>query len=84
MREKLISSLGLLATTAVVLIYLSFGIGASDSMPSYAVLFVDDISKTYLAPQCVEQWKRKPTNTVDVMRRTTAEEAYRLRYIPRL
>jgi hypothetical protein len=82
MRKNLIPKLTAIAAVFGGLIYFSYGIKTSESMPSYAVVFVDDISKTYLAPQCVEEWQTKPTKTVDLLRRTTAGEAYRRQYIP--
>lgn len=82
MQKTLIAKLISLAVILGGLIYFSFGIETLDPMPSYAVVLVDDISKTYLAPQCVEQWQSKPTKTVDLLRRTTAGEAYRQHYIP--
>lgn len=82
MRQNLITQLGSFAAVIGVLIFLSFGIGTLESMPSYAVVFVDDTSKTYLAPQCAEHWQKQPTKTFDLLRRTTAGEAYRLHYNP--
>jgi hypothetical protein len=61
---------------------LSMGVGTLASMPAYAVVFVDDTSKTYLAPQCAAAWQKKPSSTIDLIRRATAGEAYRLRYKP--
>ena len=61
-------------------IYFGFGVETSVSMPGYAVVFVDDGSGTIVAPQCAVAWQHKPTKTLDVLRRTTAREAEKLRY----
>jgi len=76
--------IGLISLAAILggLIFFSFSIETLDSIPSYAVVLVDDVSKTYLAPQCAEEWPTKPTKTVDLLRRTTAGEAHRLHYSP--
>jgi hypothetical protein len=65
---------------AAVLIFVGFGIGSIDSMPPYAVVFLDDTSKTFIALPCIEEWRSRPTHTVDVMRRGTAVDAHRLGY----
>ncbi len=65
-----------------VLFVAGFGLETSVGMPGYAVVFVDDTARTFLAPQCAGDWQRKPTRTFDLLRRTTASEAYRLHYNP--
>jgi hypothetical protein len=51
-------------------------------MPPYAVVFVDDTSKSVIAPQCIAGWQNTPGKTFGLMRRTTAGEAERLHYKP--
>jgi hypothetical protein len=65
---------------AAVLIFVGLGIGSIDSMPPYAVVFLDDTSKTFIALPCIEEWRARPTHTVDVMRRGTVDDAHRLGY----
>jgi hypothetical protein len=43
-------------------------------------VFVDDATKTVIAPQCAKEWQRRPTKTFDLLRRTTMGEAERLNY----
>ena len=62
----------------VALIGLS--IGSIDPMPPYAVVFLDDANKTFIALPCVEEWYSRPTHTVAVVRRGTAGEARKLGY----
>lgn len=71
----------ILAASAGLLL-LGFGIGTSPAMPGYAVVFVDDGSKSFIAPQCEKIWRGKATETFDLMRRTTASEAEKLHYKP--
>ena len=64
------------------LLYMGFGVETSVSMPPYAVVLVDDTSKSFIAPQCVAAWQNGPAKTFGLMRRTTASEAYKLHYEP--
>ena len=65
---------------ATVLTIAGFSIGSIDSMPPYAVVFLDDTSKTFIALPCIEEWRSRPTQTTDVVRRGTADDAHRLGY----
>ena len=63
-----------------VVIAVGFGIGSIDTMPPYAVVFLYDANKTYIALPCLEEWRSRQTQTVDVIRRSTAGEAWKLGY----
>jgi hypothetical protein len=65
---------------ATVLVIVGFSIGSIDSMPPYVVVFLDDTSKTFIALPCIEEWRSRPTQTTDVVRRGTADDAHRLDY----
>jgi len=65
---------------AAVLIVAGLGIGTIDSMPPYAVVFLDDTSKTFIALPCIEEWRSRQTKTVDFVWRGTAGDARRLGY----
>lgn len=68
-----------LATVAAMAI-IGLGIGSIDPMPSYAVVFLDDTNKTFIALPCIDEWRSRPTQTVDLVRRGTAAEAGKLGY----
>jgi hypothetical protein len=70
------AALGIAAAIALI----GFGIGSTDMMPYYAVVFLDDTNKTFIALPCIDEWRSRPTTTVDVVRRGTAGEAYKLGY----
>ena len=76
MKKFITAALGI----AALLIGLGIAIGSSDYMPSYAVVFLDDATKTYIALPCVEEWQSKQTQTVTLIRRGTAGEAGKLGY----
>jgi hypothetical protein len=76
MKKFITAALGI----AALLIGLGIAIGSSDYMPSYAVVFLDDATKTYIALPCVEEWRSRPTRQVDIIRRGTAGEARQLGY----
>jgi hypothetical protein len=82
MRKKLFELLKIGLGTAGFLFFVGLGIGSIDPMPGYAVVFLDDISKTYIALPCIEEWRSRPSNTIDLVRRSTASEAARLKYEP--
>jgi hypothetical protein len=65
---------------AFFIVLIGFGIGSTDPMPYYAVGFLDDTNKTFVALPCVDEWRSRPTQTIDVVRRGTAGEAYKLGY----
>jgi hypothetical protein len=65
---------------AALLLLIGFVVGSDDTMPPYAVAFLDDTNKTFIALPCVEEWKSRKTRTVDMIRRSTASEARRLGY----
>jgi hypothetical protein len=71
------------ALTAVAIVaMIGFGIGSVDTMPSYAVVFLDDTNKTYIAFPCIDEWRSRPSQTLDLVRRGTAGEARKLGYKP--
>ena len=76
MKKFVTGALGIAALLALI----GLGIGSSDPMPSYAVVFLDDTTKTYIALPCVEEWRSRPTQQVDIIRRSTAGEARQRRY----
>jgi hypothetical protein len=55
-----------LATVAAMAM-IGFGIGSIDLMPSYAVVFLDDTNKTFIALPCIDEWRSGPTQTVDLV-----------------
>jgi hypothetical protein len=76
MKKFVTGALGIAAFLALA----GLGIGSSVPMPSYAVVYMDDITKTYIALPCVEEWQSKQTQTVTLIRRGTAGEAGKLGY----
>jgi hypothetical protein len=60
--------------------YLGFGISSVELAPPYAVVFLDDENKTFIALPCMHEWQSRPTQTIDTVRRSTAGEAQRLGY----
>ena len=72
--------LGLVAAAPLIVLGLGLAIQTSVPMPGYALVFVDDREKTYLAPQCLDEWHGRKSTTFDILRRTTAKEAFALRY----
>jgi hypothetical protein len=73
----------LLAPVAIVgtIAFIGFGIESSVNMPDYAVVMVDDVEHEYYAPQCVNVWLHgTKKNDGYLLRRTTAEEAWKLKY----
>jgi hypothetical protein len=65
---------------ACFIVLIGFGVGSIDPMPFYAVVFLDATNKTFIALPCVNEWRSRPTQTIDVVRRGTAGEAYKLGY----
>ena len=68
----------MLIFVAFLLFCFGFVIESSQSIPGYALVFLDDTTKTYISWPCVEAWKRRANG--DVSRRSTASEAWRLGY----
>jgi hypothetical protein len=66
--------------TLVAIAMIGFSIGSIDLMPPYAVVFLDDTNKTFIALPCIDEWRSRPTQTVDLVRRGTAAEAGKLGY----
>lgn len=58
----------------VVLLVVGFGVGTLVAAPPYAVVYVDDVAKTVLAPQCADHYEQKAAGAA-VLRRTTMGEA---------
>jgi hypothetical protein len=71
---------GALGIVAVLLVWIGLGIGSIDSMPNYAIVFLDDTNKTFIALPCIDDWRTRPTHQVDIVRRGTAGEAHNLGY----
>jgi hypothetical protein len=63
-----------------ILVWFGLGTGSIDTMPYYAVGFLDDTNKSFIALPCIDEWRARPTKSVDVVRRSTAGEAYKLGY----
>jgi hypothetical protein len=82
MRKTILKLLRIGLGTTGFLLFVGLGIGGIDPMPGYAVVFLDDISKTYIALPCIEEWRSRPSNTIDLVRRGTASEAAGLKYDP--
>ena len=69
--NKVLMALGVV----VGLAFLGMGIGSLHTMPDHASVFVDDKSRTYVAPPCIggrNNWSVRPP---EGMRQTTAGEA---------
>jgi hypothetical protein len=64
----------------VALLAIGFGVGSIDLAPPYAVVFIDDSSKTYIALPCIDEWQHRATTVVDVVRRGTVRDAIQLGY----
>jgi hypothetical protein len=65
-----------------LLLFLGFGIDTEATMPAYAVVYLDGTSKTFIPYPCIEEWRTRPTSTVDFVTRGTAGEAFLLKYNP--
>jgi hypothetical protein len=76
MKNFIIGALGIVALLALI----GFVVGSIDPMPSYAIVYLDDTTKTYIALPCVEEWRSRPTHQVDIIRRDTAGDARKLGY----
>jgi hypothetical protein len=76
------SILKLVLGLAAFLLLLGLSIGSTVTMPDYAIVFLDDENKTYVALPCVDEWRNRPSTTFAVVRRATAGEARRLNYQP--
>ena len=61
---------------AIILLFVGFGIGMSESVPLYAVVLVDDATKTYFAPQCMSPRAKNFAQ----LRRATLADAHELKY----
>ena len=62
------------------IVLIGLGIGTIDLMPNYAVVFLDDTEKTFIALPCIDEWRSRPTKTADIVKRSTAGEAGMLGY----
>lgn len=75
---KIISSaIGLICFIA----FLGFGVGSTVIVPPYALAFLDDSRKVYITLPCVDEWRTRPTQTIDILRRSTVGEAYKFSYM---
>ena len=80
MRSKFVS---FLATIAGIIVLLACVIGFNETqanMPDYAVVYVDDIEKIYLALPCMDEWKHRKSDHFSLVRRATAGEARKMHY----
>ena len=66
----------------VVLLILGQSITSLEIIPSYALVFIDDSSKTYIALPCIDEWQHRSTQVVDIVRRGTVGDAVKLGYKP--
>jgi hypothetical protein len=81
-RAKLIGGLKAGVALFGILMAAGLSIGSTVPMPDYAVVFLDDSSKAYIALPCIEEWRTRPSRTVSLARRGTAGEARALKYQP--
>jgi hypothetical protein len=56
------------------IVLIGLGIGTIDPMPNYAVVFLDDTEKKFIALPCIDEWRSRPTKTVDIVKRSTAQQ----------
>jgi hypothetical protein len=84
MKTKISSLITMALVATGLLLWFGLGIGMKTpvSMPGYALVFLDDITKTYIALPCLEEWQRRPSAVVEIVRRSTANEAWQLHYEP--
>jgi hypothetical protein len=64
----------------LILFGMGFAVTTPAKMPSYALVFVDDEHGIFLAPECVPEWRRRPSEHPVNLRRSFAGEAHQLRY----
>jgi hypothetical protein len=62
------------------LLAIGFGVGSVVLVPPYALVFINDASKTYIALPCMDEWQHRATQVVDVVRRGTVGDAIKLGY----
>ena len=70
--------LGLLAVGALLLVGL--GITTNEPLPSFATVYLDDLSRTYLAQPCMQEWRRRPGS--GMVYASAARDAWSLDYLP--
>lgn len=76
MLENIKKALGFMLALILLAAFLGFGITSARTMPTYAQIFLDESSRTYIAPPMVKSDKG--------LRLSTVAEAYRLDYSPDL
>jgi hypothetical protein len=54
--------LSLIAVVALLLV--GFAIPTRNSVPDFATVYLDDLSRTYLAQPCLQEWKSRPGSGV--------------------
>jgi len=71
-----------LATIGFILLLLFLGseIGSITAVPDDAIVYVDDSTKTILAPECVRDWQTVPNAPWGIIRRMTMGQASKLNY----
>jgi hypothetical protein len=70
--------LGLLVVIALLLVGLA--IPTTNPMPGFATVYLDDLSRTYLAQPCMQVWKSRPGS--GVVHASSARYAWSLSYLP--
>jgi|GEM_PF-2622695 len=67
-----------------VLLWAGLGIRTIETMPDYALVFLDDESKTYMALPCISEWRTRRSNRdkIDRVRPSPASAARQLKYRP--
>jgi hypothetical protein len=66
---------------ALLFLWFSQSVGTIDTMPSYAPVFLDDTSRTYLAPSCIDEWQHR-REQLAIAARSTVEDAIAEGYKP--
>ncbi|SRR5712691_1923433 len=70
------------AVAAGILFFLGLGIGTSVPMPGYAPVYLDDVSKTYIALPCTTEWESRSSKQIAMLRLGHRQEAVTLHYTP--
>jgi hypothetical protein len=65
---------------ALMAMIVAFGLGTIDTMPDYAPVYLDDLTHTYLALPCLEEWQHRQSHQPAMLRLARANEAFLLSY----
>lgn len=82
MRKKLPVLIQYALITVGFLLFIGLGIETTVTLPPYALVFLDDQAKTYIAAPCLNEWLQRPGEHYSLARRSTSSEAQRLHYAP--